>query len=46
MVKLFRKYSISDSDEGRYMGIQSGIIYAQVILGGCITTFALGLFGD
>ena len=28
------------------MGIQSGIIYGQVILGGVVTTFALGLFGN
>lgn len=28
------------------MGIQSGIIYGQVILGGAVTTFALGLFGN
>ena len=28
------------------MGIQSGIIYGQVIMGGAITTFALGLFGN
>ena len=28
------------------MGIQSGIIYGQVILGGAITTFALGIFGN
>ena len=46
MVKLFRKYKVSDSDEGQYMGIQSGIIYGQVILGGAVTTFALGLFGN
>lgn len=46
MVKLFKKYSITGNDEGMYMGIQSGIIYAQIILGGCITTFALGLFGN
>ena len=46
MVKLFKRYNISGSDEGRYMGIQNGIIYGQVILGGAITTFALGLFGN
>ena len=28
------------------MGIQNGIIFGQVILGGAITTFALGLFGN
>ena len=28
------------------MGIQSGIIYGQVILGGAVTTFALGYFGN
>ena len=28
------------------MGILNGIVYGQVILGGSITTFALGLFGN
>lgn len=28
------------------MGILNGIIYGQVILGGTITAFALGLFGN
>ena len=28
------------------MGIQSGIVYSNVLLGGTITTFALGLFGN
>lgn len=46
MVKLFKKYNISGTDEGWYMGIQNGIIYGQVIMGGIITTFALGLFGN
>ena len=46
MVKLFKKYNISEHAEGRYMAIQNGIIYGQVMLGGIVTTFALGLFGD
>lgn len=28
------------------MGIQNGIIYGQVVMGGAVTTFALGLFGN
>ena len=46
MVKLFKTYSISEHAEGRYMAIQNGIIYGQVMLGGVVTTFALGIFGD
>jgi MFS family permease len=46
MVKLFKKHNIKDEDKGQYMGIMNGIVYGQVILGGSITTFALGLFGN
>jgi hypothetical protein len=46
MVRLFKVYGISEQDEGQFMGMQNAIIYGQVLLGGIITTFALGIFGN
>jgi len=46
MVKLFKKYDIKNEEKGQYLGILNGIVFGQVILGGTITTFALGLFGN
>jgi len=46
MVKLFKKYNIKNEEKGQYLGILNGIVFGQVILGGTITTFALGLFGN
>lgn len=46
MVKLFKMKGISSASEGKYIGVLNGIVYSQIILGGVLTTFALGLFGD
>jgi hypothetical protein len=46
MVKLFKIKGIDENSEGKYIGAMNGIVYSQIILGGVLTTFALGLFGN
>jgi len=45
-VKLFKVKGISETEEGKYIGVLNGIVFTQILLGGILTTFGLGLFGN
>lgn len=46
MMQLFKSNSIQKDEEGYYLGIQNGLVYASNLVGAFIITFALGLLGN
>ena len=46
MMELFKSNNIAKDEEGYYLGIQNGMIYASNIVGAIIITFGLGLLGN
>lgn len=46
MVRLFRINKIGEQHEGKYLGLQNGLVYGNSLLGAIVTTFCLGLFGN
>lgn len=46
MMQLFKRNSIQKDEEGYYLGIQNGMIYASNMVGAIIITFGLGLLGN
>lgn len=46
LMKLFKKYGIPKSEEGKYFGITNGIVYGSSLFGAIVTTFGLGYFGS
>ena len=46
MTGLFDKYHRPSHYHGRYWGLLNGIVFSNILLGSCVTTFGLGFMGD